>query len=85
MFEPGLKVEVMGAAGNGWKYAGHRTREQKLYPPSKSESVFKALIDKVNESNEHIYGRLEAAAGRARHNEEHGWSFINQCLRDEYL
>lgn len=50
-----------------------------------SESVSKALIDKVNESNEHIYVRLEAAAGLARHNEELGWSFINQCLRDEYL
>ncbi len=50
-----------------------------------SESVSKALIDKLNESKEHIYVRLEAAAGLARHNEEHGWSFINQCLRDEYL
>jgi len=50
-----------------------------------SESVSKALIDKVNESDEHIYVRLEAAAGLARHKEERGWSFINQCLRDEYL
>jgi hypothetical protein len=50
-----------------------------------SESVSKALIDKVNESNEHIYVRLEAAAGLARHNEEQGWSFIKQCLTDDYL
>ena len=50
-----------------------------------SESVSKALIDKVNESNEHIYVRLEAAASLARHNEEHGWLFISQCLGDEYL
>ena len=50
-----------------------------------SESVSKALIDKVNESNEHIYVRLEAAAGLARHNEEQGWSFVKQCLTDDYL
>jgi hypothetical protein len=50
-----------------------------------SGSVSKALIDKVNESNEHIYVRLEAAAGLARHNEEQGWSFIKQCLTDSYL
>lgn len=50
-----------------------------------SRDVSKALIDKVNESNEHIYVRLEAAASLARHNEEQGWSFVKQCLTDDYL
>jgi len=50
-----------------------------------SERVSKTLVDKINESNEHIYVRLEAAAGLARHNEEQGWAFINQCLKDDYL
>ena len=50
-----------------------------------SGSVSKALIDKVNQSDEHIYVRLEAAASLARHNEEQGWSFVKQCLTDEYL
>ena len=50
-----------------------------------SEIVCEALIDKVNEGNEHIYVRLEAAAGLARHNKEQGWSFIKQCLTDNYL
>ena len=50
-----------------------------------SASVSKALIDRVNAGNEHIYVRLEAAAGLARHNEEQGWSFIERCLTDDYL
>lgn len=50
-----------------------------------SRDVSKVLIDKVNESNEHIYVRLEAAASLARHNEVQGWSFVNQCLTDDYL
>lgn len=50
-----------------------------------SRDVSKALIDKVNDRNEHIYVRLEAAASLARHGEEQGWSFIRQCLADDYL
>ena len=50
-----------------------------------SWDVSKALIDKVNESSEHIYVRLEAAASLARHNEGQGWSFVHQCLTDNYL
>lgn len=47
--------------------------------------VFRALIGRVNAKNEHIYVRLEAAASLARHGEEQGWSFIGQCLVDDYL
>ena len=50
-----------------------------------SNDASEALTSKVNESNEHIYVRLESAVGLARHHEEQGWSFIKQCLADEYL
>jgi hypothetical protein len=52
---------------------------------SRSTEVSRALIGKMNEKSEHIYVRLEAAASLARHNEEQGWSFIEQCLKDNYL
>ena len=50
-----------------------------------SRDVSKALVDKVSQSDEHIYVKLEAAASLARHDEEQGWSFIEQCLADDYL
>ena len=50
-----------------------------------SRDVSKALVGKLDESNEHIYVRLEVAASLARHGEERGWSFIKRCLSDEYL
>lgn len=50
-----------------------------------STNVFSVLDEKVNEATEHVYVRLEAAASLARHGKEKGWSFINQCLSDDYL
>lgn len=50
-----------------------------------SESVSKVLIAKLDESNEHIYVKLEAAASLARHGEEQGWTFLTRCLSDDYL
>lgn len=50
-----------------------------------SKEVSTALIGKTNESSEHIYVRLEAAASLARYNEQQGWIFIKQCLVDDYL
>ncbi len=61
------------------------------YTAAKALSIFpsaeasRTLLDKTNEKSEHIYVRLEAAASLARHNEEQGWSFIKQCLVDNYL
>jgi hypothetical protein len=51
----------------------------------KSEAVSQVLLNKVNDTSEHIYVRLEAAASLARHSEDHGWSFIKACLADAYL
>ncbi len=50
-----------------------------------SEKSFKALLDQMNNEEEHIYVRLEAAASLARHGQEEGWSFIEKCLGDKYL
>jgi len=50
-----------------------------------SRDVSEALVGKVNESNEHIYIKLEAATSLARHSVEQGWLFIKQCLADDYL
>ena len=58
------------------------TKALSIFP---STEVSRALIGKTNQKSEHIYVRLEAAASPARHNEEQGWSFIKQCLVDDYL
>ena len=50
-----------------------------------SKSVSKVLIAKLDESNEHIYVKLEAAASLARHGEEQGWTFLTRYLSDDYL
>ena len=50
-----------------------------------SPQIAKALVNKLNDSNEHIYVRLEAAASLARQDDICGYEFIKQCLSDEYL
>ncbi len=63
----------------------------KRYAAAKALSLFEspelsqALLTKVNENTEHIYVRLEASASLARHGEMQGWSFIEQCLKHDYL
>jgi len=49
------------------------------------EDVNQALTNRVGDVNDDIYVRLEAAASLARHGIERGYSFIEQCLSDEYL
>jgi HEAT repeat protein len=50
-----------------------------------SSKITGSLIDKLNDSNEHIYVRLEAAASLAHQDNDRGYEFIKQCLSDEYL
>jgi hypothetical protein len=50
-----------------------------------SPQVVKCLSDKLNDTDEHIYIRLEAAASLARKNDAQGFNFIQHCLDDEYL
>ena len=47
--------------------------------------VEKTLLTKLRDENEHIYVKLEAAASLSRFDNIEGYSFIQQCLADNYL
>lgn len=49
------------------------------------DEVVETLVNKINEEEEHIYIKLEAASGLARKNNENGWKFIKECLDNQYL
>src|SRR2546428_1029689 len=44
-----------------------------------------ALSEKLHDQREHIYVRIEAAAGLARGGKDEGYGFIENNLRDNYL
>jgi len=50
-----------------------------------SPQIANSLIDKLNDSSEHIYVRLEAAASLTHQDDIRGYDFIKRCLSDEYL
>ena len=50
-----------------------------------SPQIANSLIGKLNDSSEHIYVRLEAAASLARQDDIRGYNFVKRCLSDEYL
>ena len=50
-----------------------------------SSEVTHSLVNKLNDSSEHIYVRLEAAASLVRQNDNRGYDFVKTCLIDEYL
>lgn len=50
-----------------------------------NQSVRNALIQKLQDTNEHIYVRLEAAASLARLGNQQGYDFISSCFKDTYL
>jgi hypothetical protein len=50
-----------------------------------SSQVTECLKDRLDDINEHIYIRLEAAASLARHDNNLGFEFIQNCLSNEYL
>ncbi|MEM4290497.1 MAG: HEAT repeat domain-containing protein [Nitrososphaerota archaeon] len=72
---------------------------QKLSSPSLSErytatkalsmfsaaDIYKLLLDKLSNNQEHIYVRLEASASLARLGKTEGWAFIKKSLADQYL
>jgi HEAT repeat protein len=49
-----------------------------------SERILEALTRRLNDPDEHIYVRMEAAATLARADKADGWSFIKQRLQDDY-
>lgn len=53
-----------------------------FYP---DKHITKVLVKKIQESDEHIYIKLEAAATLARREDTRGFTFIEQSLKDEYL
>ncbi|MCL2102361.1 MAG: HEAT repeat domain-containing protein, partial [Fibromonadales bacterium] len=61
------------------------------YAAAKALSYFdksraeKTLLSKLRDENEHIYVKLEAAASLSRFGNTEGYSFIQQCLADNYL
>ncbi len=50
----------------------------------KLESVDTALLRRLNDSGEHVFIRLEAAASLARHDAAAGWVFFEQTLKDPF-
>ncbi|MFS8902818.1 HEAT repeat domain-containing protein [Synechococcus sp. H60.4] len=50
-----------------------------------SSNVLQALRARINDDREHIYVRLEAAAGLARAGQNDGMEFIRRTLLDDYL
>lgn len=50
-----------------------------------SPKVRSALIEKVQDSKDHIYVRMDAAASLARHDDQAGYAFIQECLRQPYI
>lgn len=67
------------------------TSLSKRYTAAKSLAFFyspeiaNSLFNKLKDSREHIYVRLEAAASLAHQNDNRGYDFIKICLNDEYL
>jgi len=47
-----------------------------------SPKTKKALIETIQDENEHIYVKLEAAASLARFNVELGFKYIEECLAE---
>ena len=50
-----------------------------------SPQITKSLVNRLRDSSEHIYVRLEAAASLARQDDNRGYDFVKSCLGDEYL
>lgn len=49
-----------------------------------NKAVHTALLSKLEDTDEHIYVKLEAAASLARFGYKEGYEFIKLCLNDEY-
>jgi len=50
-----------------------------------SPKVTAALAERMDDSGEHVYVRLEAAAGLARQGNRNGYRFMEKQLNDDYL
>lgn len=50
-----------------------------------SRQVKTSLVERMEDSGEHVYVRLEAAAGLARQGNTQGYNFMDEYLSDDYL
>jgi hypothetical protein len=50
-----------------------------------SDAVDQSLLNKVSDEKDHIYVRLEASASLARHSNDRGILFVQECLSNDYL
>lgn len=57
----------------------------KALPLFAASTIDAALAGRMNDASEHIFVRMEAAAGLARHDRGEAWAFIKGCLTDPYL
>jgi HEAT repeat protein len=62
-----------------------RYKAAKALSYSSSSDSVNALAHKMSDEKDHIYVRLEAASSLARHGDERGISFVEDCLFDQYL
>jgi hypothetical protein len=72
-------IDDLGVSSLSYRYAA-----AKALAHFSSAAAAAALRQKLDDEHEHIYIRLECAAGLARLGDEAGWAFIEHCLADEY-
>ncbi|MCG2794702.1 MAG: HEAT repeat domain-containing protein [Actinomycetia bacterium] len=73
-------IDMLGSPSLSERYAAAKALSS--FP---ADGVSRALIAKVDDEQEHLYVRLEAAASLARLGIPEGWHFIEDCLSNEYL
>ncbi len=47
-------------------------------------NIDEALVTRLNDANEHVFVRLEAAASLARHGNSAGWAFFENTIGDQF-
>lgn len=73
-------VKLLSSSSISTRYTA--TKALGFYDYPKVEGV---LVDRMRDEGEHIYVRLEAAAGLARQGGEQGFAFMREFLSDDYL
>jgi HEAT repeat protein len=73
-------IELLSSASLSKRYTATKALAFFISP-----QIANSLVDKLNDSREHIYIRLEAAASLTRQDDIRGYDFIKRCLSDEYL
>jgi HEAT repeats len=75
-----LFIQMLGSSSVADRYTAAKALSH-IQSPGSSQ----ALLSRINDESEHIYVRLEAAAGLARVGQAVGMEFIHRTLNDPYL